>query len=234
MKRIFIPTQTESDWQQLLADPDLHWKKGYSAMTTAACWEAAKGKLPPDVISTLKTSGKKELVGLKLLAAVPEWEVELKGGRTNSHTDVMAFATNDNGLVVIGVEAKVEEDFGPTLGEKRKKASKGQIERIDYLHEVLQQKSPLSDDIRYQLLHRTVSAIITAQEFHAATAVMLVHSFSQTGKRKADFTAFCKAMSAKYITEDLYEVKRFKKPTLYLAWCSGDKKFLKVQVDSKE
>ena len=33
MKRIFIPTETGSDWQGLLAKPKLHWKKGASAMT---------------------------------------------------------------------------------------------------------------------------------------------------------------------------------------------------------
>jgi len=36
LKRIFIPTKTGSDWQSLLAKPELHWKKGASAMTAAA------------------------------------------------------------------------------------------------------------------------------------------------------------------------------------------------------
>jgi hypothetical protein len=37
MKRVFVPTQSGSDWQRLLAKPKLHWKKGRSAMTTH--WE---------------------------------------------------------------------------------------------------------------------------------------------------------------------------------------------------
>ena len=232
MKRIFIPTKTASDWQRLLAKPKLHWKKGYSAMTTAACWEAANGKLPTEVICTLEASGKSDLIDLKLLAAIPEWEVELKGGVRSSHTDVLALASNDNGLVVIGVEAKVDEDFGPTLGKKRSDASNGQDDRIQYLHEVLKLEEPLDDNIRYQLLHRTVSAIKTAQDFHACTAVMLVHSFSPAGKRRDDFIAFCNAMKAIQLSPDLYLVSSFKNPSLYLAWCSGDKKFLEEDVVS--
>lgn len=49
MKRIFLPTQAPSDWQRFLAKPSLHWKKSYSSMTTAACWEAAGDELPAEV-----------------------------------------------------------------------------------------------------------------------------------------------------------------------------------------
>jgi hypothetical protein len=56
MKRIFIPTKTASDWQPLRAKPTLHWKKSYSAMTTAACWEATDGELPPEVKNTFRFS----------------------------------------------------------------------------------------------------------------------------------------------------------------------------------
>ena len=134
MKRIFTPTQTPSDWQHLLADPILHWKKSYSAMTTAACWDDACDHLPAEVKETLDASGQSDLIGLKLLAAIPEWEVDLPGGSRPSCTDVLALARNDEGLVVLGVEAKVDEPFGPTLGEKRAEESKDQGKRIDYLH----------------------------------------------------------------------------------------------------
>ena len=80
MKRIFVPTQAPSDWQRLLAKPTLHWKKSYSAMTTAACWEDACDHLPAEIKETLDASGQSDLVGLKLLAAIPEWEVELRRG----------------------------------------------------------------------------------------------------------------------------------------------------------
>lgn len=32
MKRIFVPTRNGSDWQPLLAKPDVHWKPGKTAI----------------------------------------------------------------------------------------------------------------------------------------------------------------------------------------------------------
>ena len=130
MKRIFIPSQTPSDWQRLLAKPILHWKKAYSAMTAAACWEAAGDKLPAEITMALEATGQDDLIGLRLLTAIPEWEVDIPGGNRPSHTDVLAITRNDRGLVILGVEAKVDEPFGPTLGQKRADESVGQGERI--------------------------------------------------------------------------------------------------------
>ena len=149
MKRIFIPTQAASDWQRLLAKPKLHWKKAHSAMTTAACWEAVNGNLPAEISSIFDMSNEPSLANLQLLAAFPEWEVPLPGGDRSSFTDVLALARNAVGLVAIAVEAKVDEEFGPTLLSKRAEASVGQNERIDYLHKVLRLKASLPDTIRY-------------------------------------------------------------------------------------
>lgn len=203
-------------------------------MTTAACWESADGELPSEVKQIFQTSRQGNLLDLKLLLAIPEWEVELPGGVRPSHTDVMAIASNDEGLVVIGVEAKVDEQFGPTLSEKRAEQSAGQSERIDYLHRALRLNAPLNDEIRYQLLHRTVSAIQTARDFHAGTAVMLIHSFSPTRRWHDDFSAFCEAMEAIEVSNDLYVVPDFDSPRLYLAWCVGDERFLNVDLPSIE
>ena len=56
MKRIVAPTETGADWKRLLAKPDLHWKPGKSAMSAAACWEAAGNRLPPEVSAALTAS----------------------------------------------------------------------------------------------------------------------------------------------------------------------------------
>jgi hypothetical protein len=232
MKRIFVPTQSPSEWQHFLAKPKLHWKKSYSAMTTAACWENAGDKLPPEIKQTLETSDRSDLISLKLLAAIPEWKVDLPGGNRASHTDVFALARNDKGLVVLCVEAKVDETFGPTLGKKRCEKSIGQRTRLDYLHEALRLAAPLEDEIRYQLLHRTVSALKTAEDFHASSAVMLIHSFSPAHRWREDFLSFIKAIKAKPLSPDMFIVQRFKSPRLYLGWCSGDKRFLDVELPS--
>lgn len=224
MKRIFIPTESAADWQRLLAKPTLHWKRGYSAMTAAAAWEAAGDGLPPEIPALLNTPGAPALTALQLLAAIPEWQVELPGGSTNSCTDVLALCRNESGLAVIGVEAKVLEDFGPTIAEKRTKASPGQNARLAYLHQILQVER-FDDTVRYQLLHRTASALLTARAFHAATAVMLVQAFGTPIERRADFEAFRKAMKATEVAPLLYRAPTTGGPALFLGWCDGDQRF---------
>ncbi len=232
MKRIFVPTVSGSDWQRLLGKPELHWKTGRSAMSTAACWEANEPRLPREISDVLDASGDKSLTSLELLAAIPEWEVDLPGGDRPSQTDVLAITRNEFGLVILGVEAKVDEPFGPTLGEKRAGTSGGQLERILYLERELDCASPLEDNIRYQLLHRTVSAILTARAFHAGIAVMLVQSFSPDFRWREDFEAFAAAIGGNRVTDDLYEVERGDGPRLVIGWCKGAQEFLSVELPS--
>jgi hypothetical protein len=231
MKRIFVPTKTGTDWQPLLAKQLLHWKSGASAMTAAACWEAAGDSLPPEIAILLESSGDPLLVGQRLLAAMPEWQVQLPGGLTTSNTDVLAVCRNDHGLCVLGVEAKVFEAFGPLISEKRAEPSAGQLERLAYLHSLLGIER-LDDSIRYQLLHRTASSLLTAREFHAAAAVMLVHAFDTPATQRRDFEAFHTALRAQQVGSMLYRVPEPDHPALYVGWCDGDPKFRRVVLPS--
>jgi hypothetical protein len=87
-KRIYVPTQSYEDWQRLLAQPDLHWKEGYSAMTLARSWEAADPQgFPPEVAATLATTDDPVLQDLSMLIALPEYQVALPGGDRASQTD---------------------------------------------------------------------------------------------------------------------------------------------------
>ena len=230
MKRIVVPTASGSDWKRLLGKPDLHWKPGKSAMSAAASWEAAGNHLPAELDAALGASRDPDLAGLNLLLAVPEWEVELPGGLTTSHSDVLALARNDHGLVVVAVEAKVDEQFGPTLGEKRSDPSEGQSNRLTYLHGVLQLDAPLPDSIRYQLLHRTVSSILTARLFHAHVAVMLVQSFSPVGRWREEFDVFCRALGVVPTSDRVAAVPGHEKPRLFVGWCTGDQRFREVDL----
>lgn len=138
----------------------------------------------------------------------------------------MAITRNELGLAVLAVEAKVNEPFGPTVGEKRAQATPSQKKRLEYLESLLGVPVPFADDVRYQLLHRTASAILIAHQFHAANAVLLIHSFSPNEKWHEDFEAFCLAMGAEILTANVYQVSRFSNPALFLAWCTGDLSFL--------
>jgi hypothetical protein len=229
VKRIFVPTHGGSDWQLLLAKPILHWKKGASAMTTAASWEAADEALPPEISGLLDSSGVEELGSLVLLAAIPEWETQMEGGNTTSKTDVLALCRNGLGLCVVAVEAKVNEDFGPLVEEKRKEASPGQSARLEYLRQLLGLSS-LPDSIRYQLLHRTASALLTARLFHARTAVMLVQAWRDRGAAQNDFNRFRELLGAREVSAGVYSVPAEKPPGLFMSWCQGDPKFLQVEL----
>ncbi len=231
MKKIFVPTESGTDWQRLLAKPVTHWQPRASAMTTAAAWEAANGALPPEITRILESSREPLLTGQQLLAAMPEWQVPLPGGITTSNTDVLAICRNKQGLCIIGVEAKVLEDFGPLVSSKRAEASSGQNERLAYLHSLLG-VGRFDDSIRYQLLHRTASALLTARAFHAAAAVMLVQAFDTPAAQRGDFEAFKMAMGAREVAPLIYKVDSFSGPALYLAWCDGDSRFRDVALPS--
>ena len=232
MKRIFVPTLSGTDWQRLLGKPKLHWKKGRSAMSAAACWEDANPKLPTEVQAVLEATNDPSLTELELLIAIPEWEVELPGGDTSSQTDVLALIRNSRGLIVLGVEAKVDETFGPTLENKKVKATEGQLDRIAFLEKLLGRKEPFPDTVRYQLLHRSVSALMTAQAFHAPVAVMLVHSFSPESVWRADFCTFCNELNCKALSPDVFEVPEINGVRLLLAWCKGNMKYLEAELPS--
>jgi hypothetical protein len=75
------------------------------------------------------------------------------------------------------------------LSEWLEGASDGKRERLGAMSKLLTIGEP-PPSIRYQLLHRTASAILEAQRFLASDAVMLVHSFSQADASLSDYQAF--------------------------------------------
>lgn len=188
-KRIFLPTQSPEGWRVLLADPVKHWRSGYSARMAAEHWEAGQG-LPPEINAVFEEA---MLGPTELLAAFPEWKTPLPGGRRESQTDILALVRAPNGLWVAGVEAKVAEPFGPTVGEWLVDASPGKLERLDFLKRKLRLDGDI-EVLRYQLLHRTAAAIIEAERFNAAGAAMIVQSFSPISAWREDFDAFVLAM----------------------------------------
>lgn len=228
LKRIFVPTQNGSDWQRLLAKPDLHWKVGKSAMTLAASWEAAHPFLPPEVSAACATIG----VDAKYVAAFPEWQVALPGGATASQTDLLVLARSARGLAALAIEGKVDEPLGPTLGEKRVGASVGVTERLAFLHETLGLSSPAPDTLRYQLFHRTVSAVLAAREFGAAHAAMVVHSFSASAQWYEDFAAFARHLGVNAPKGSIATLPSRDAPSLSIGWIQGDLRHLESRLPS--
>ncbi len=197
-------------------------------MSLAACWEDAAPGWPTEVARAFGAAD--ELPDLQVVFAIPEFQVPLPGGTRASQTDLMVLARNDRATVVVGVEGKVEEPFGPAVGEKRRDSSAGQVERLRFLETTLRLEAPCADLIRYQLLHRAASVLLVAEEVHASMAVLIVHSFSPSDSWFDDFAAFAALVGA---SVEKGKVIRAAAPTavpLFLGWVTGDPKYASVNV----
>ena len=129
-------------------------------------------------------------------------------------------------LVSIAVEGKVEELFGPTVGEWLAEGSKGKDKRLTFLCDLLGLQQPVPGLIRYQLFHRTASAIIEARRFCAPHAIMLVHSFSQTHEWFTDYVAFARLLGVEVEVDRLVTVGQRGGVELHLCWVCGDEQYL--------
>jgi len=226
MTRILTLTSGPSDWQALLADPVRHWRSGYSARTLAHCWEASDG-FPAEVSTALGQTNEPLLANLVPLLAVPEFKVPLPGGSRPSQNDIFVLARSSAGPVCIMVEGKVNESFGPKLDDWRADASQGKDERLGFLVRTLGISAVPSASIRYQLLHRAASAIITGEQYHAIAAVVLVHSFSEQRSGWPDYEGFVRLFGVQAVSEIVQRLPGTSSIPLFAAWVLGDRIFLK-------
>lgn len=227
MARILTFTLGPEDWQALLADPAKQWRTGYSARTLAYCWEAANG-FPPEVEQALHQTDDALLMNLTPVLAIPEFKVPLPGGVRASQNDLFVLARGSKGPVSIMVEGKVNESFGPTLGEWRHDASDGKKARLLFLLDTLGLAHEPADSIRYQLLHRAASAVITGEQFRAVAAVVLVHSFSD-GEEPVGWTDYQSFAALFGVDAKLGTVQRLGRDSsipLFGVWVVGDRRFL--------
>ena len=227
MTKFFIPSGGPEAWKNFLVEPEKQWKTGFSAKSLAYCWEEAKS-FPKEVRSALEGSGVSTFRSLELLLALPEHQVPLPGGHRPSQNDIFVLGRASDGLVAIAVEGKVDEPFGPTLEEWSKGSSEGKNKRLKFLGDTLDKDFTDASDIRYQLIHRTASAVILANEFFAKDALMLVHSFSQENSWFEDYTQFVELFGAK---AELNQITRaynsIRGVNLYFGWVKGSTKYLK-------
>lgn len=225
MAKVLVPASSPDDWKQFLADPEKHWKTGYSARSMAYCWQEAYG-IPKDVHSVLTQSS--ELAGLEAIFVIPEHKVPLPGGHRESQNDAWVLAQCEGGLVSIAVEGKVSEPFGDLVGDWFSNPSKGKETRLKFLCEKLGISFPPPDNVRYQLFHRTVSAILEAERFGAKHAVMVVHTFSRTNEWLKDYQDFVALMGLHGGVDELLSTKLPSGMNLHLAWVHGDEKYLSM------
>ena len=226
MEKFYIPTKKPEDWISLLAD-EKHWRPGYSAMALAHSWQGEKG-FPARVKDVFQNSGETLFKNLEFLRGFPEYKVSLKGGSRASQNDIFVLAKNDDDLLVIMVEGKVRESFGGLISEwgAAKDTKTNKTKRLEFLLKELHLENKPLDGIRYQLLHRTASALIEAKKLNAKYALMLVHSFSQKYEHFSDYERFLTLFGLKGEKDSISGPVSIGKVTLYFGWVRGDKKYL--------
>jgi len=224
MNRIFIPATKPADWRSLLADPDLHWKRGYSAMSLAYCWQAANG-FPNSVRKIFNKSDIKIFNGIEVLVAFPEYKVPLPGGSAASQNDLFVIGKCEDQLISIMVEGKSSEGFGNLVSEWYTDPSPGKKERLGYLCGMLGLKINDVMDIRYQLLHRTVSALIEAEKFNVRNALMLVHSFSEGNEGLKDYSKFASLFGIEASLNKVQLAGNIKGINLYFGWVADTNEY---------
>lgn len=225
MPRILACTTGPNDWKPFLADPDKHWKPGYSAKALATSWEAADG-LPPEITAALNASPDKALSNPVPYLAVPEYRTDLPGGDRASQTDVMVVGRAHGGPFAMAVEGKVAESFGPTIGEWREDASDGKQKRWSFLCATLGLDEELAAGLRYQLFHRAASAVLAARRYHAPIAILLVQSFSAQDAGYTDFAEFLKLFGAEAKRGSVAPLATLGVTRLFAGWTRGDPQFL--------
>jgi hypothetical protein len=227
MGRILRFTKGAKDWQHLLARPEKHWKTGYSACTLAHCWEVAEG-FSPEIARAFSQSSDPLLANLTPVLAIPEFKVPLPGGAAASQNDVCVLAHSSAGPVCVTVEGKVNEPFGETVEKWNMDASPGKKQRLEFLLQVLGLNAVPADRIRYQLLHRAASAVITGEQYRAAATVLLIHSFSQKHVGFKDYRSFARMFGVDAQVGSMQRLSNSGTP-LFGAWVEGDRSFLECE-----
>ena len=201
MNRLFVPTEGPTDWRRLLADPETQWARFKSALEMAVCWESARRQprgLPSEIATALDTVP--EISGARLLIGFPEHKVSFEGGGHPSQNDLWALLRVGSDLVSMAIEAKAGEklddvvrDWLPKEGERSRKP-----ERLSALKRRLGIPDEDVSHIRYQLLHRTASALKEAERFGASMAVVLVQTFNRVADEESwnDVLKFGEVMGA--------------------------------------
>ncbi|GLS35739.1 hypothetical protein GCM10010869_13280 [Mesorhizobium tianshanense] len=217
-----MPSEGPASWQAFLAEPERQWRTGYSAKTLAHCWENACG-LPDEIAQMFDGPA-------ELLLALPEHRVPLDGGNHDSQNDVFALIRFGDQTCAATIEGKVNEPFGPTVGDWFSNPSQGKQERMRHLCSLLGLDEIPPSHIRYQLMHRTASALIEARRFKTDEAAMIVHSFSPQRMWFEDFVMFLRlfGLEAAPDTRSVLTLKSGQR--LRLGWASGSADFWLVEI----
>lgn len=217
-RRPCLPIKAPYDVIPHLGSPT-HWREGYSAKAIAETWF---GGLPTMVEHTLQCRcSTDDFQQVELVDVFLERKIALGDGGRPSQADALAILGLPHGLAVMAIEGKVREPFGEYVSDwiagASAKSAKPKV--LATLCKTLGLEPAAVGPLRYQLLHRTASAIYEARRYRAAIAVMMVHSFDPADTGLADFQAFAAAMGfTEAIATRVVGPIRCEGVDLYLGW----------------
>lgn len=224
--KYYIPSKGVESWKELLADPEKQWRTGFSARSLAYCWEGVQG-FPKSVVDVFKSSQFDLFHNVEFVLGIPEHKVTLPGKGYDSQNDLFVLGKSGCELISIAVEGKVSEPFSnDTVEEWLENGSDNKKARMQGLAEIIGLSANDILPIRYQLIHRTASALLEADRFCAPNALMLVHSFSQTHAWLEDYAALVALYGQKGEPNSLVYAGEVGGKHLYLGWVVGEKEFL--------
>ena len=179
--------------------------------------------MPSSVEKVFKQSNLSLFNDVQILYGFPEYKVSLPGRGASSQNDLYLLAKAEDELMTIMVEGKLSETFGDKVETwKGQNPSEGKMKRLEYLLSVLELKKEDVLEKRYQLLHRTASAIKVAKEVNAKNTLMLVHSFSKEGKGFDDYAAFVELFKLKGKRDGVIGPVLVKGVSLYFGWVTSE------------
>lgn len=218
LPRLALPVRQPSDVIPHLGKPT-HWKQGRSAKAVADSWFFANG-IPAPVMAILAKS--EALAQAELIDGFVERQTDLCDGRgTPSQTDLLAVVAVGDELAIVGIEAKVDESFGPYVAEWIADGGAGKEARLSNLCTLLGLDRSNVADLRYQLLHRTAAAVLEARRYRATKVVMIVQSFCPNATGLTDFKSFAARLGCAFADRDaLSESMQIDRKTFWLGWVS--------------
>ena len=220
MSKIYTATKGLCCWEALHKKG--HWKDDFSAKALAESWEAKPDGFPESVQYVFLNAAPPLFEHTELLFAFPEYKVRLPGGNRASQNDIFVIAKAEGGLISIMVEGKAEESFDRTIAEwLGTDTSDGKKDRLGFLLVQLNLHVNQVMDIKYQLLHRTVSAMLEAKKVNAPHALMLVHSFSKNYKGYNHYAEFVSLFGLTAGKERIVGPVALNGTEVYFGWVTG-------------
>jgi hypothetical protein len=191
--RFHVPLIEPEDVVRHLGAEERHWKEGRSAHALSHAWCARNGV--PEAIRAMFADDQL-FRSAELVDAFLERKIDIGSADRPSQTDLLAIIGLEQRIAVFAVEGKAGEPFGPLVSEWLD-GSEGKLNRLRVLCHTLGIDPGRAGSLRYQLLHRTASAIYEAKRYRTDLAGMVVHSFAEDRASRTDFFTFAEALGLK-------------------------------------